>query len=406
MRFLLILTLILSRATCCLSQGFIGEAKLPAVDADGFYKIDLSPSLTSHLNNSLSNVRIYDGNDVEVPYILQSEGPVSYAKEFKQYDIVDKRQTKNCCTSLILASPQGHPINNISLSIRNADVTKEARLLGSDDKETWYALKDQFTLSSISNQNNISEIRIVDFPLSNYNYYRIDIADSLTAPLNILAAGYYEGRSQDGKFTEIPGTWIKRDSNSLKRSYLHLQLDTTHIVDRIIVSMKGAPYFLRQAKLYTREAMVNAKSDDKYYYKPLSTFVLSSKQSSVIELEADLAQDLLLIIENKDNPPLEAGSIKAYQLNRYLTAWLKGGETYSLKFGPADLRAPVYDIEYFQDSIPAGIKTLNASPFTQFSKQTEEPSKTFFTSKVFVWVAIIVVMGILGFMAMKMAREV
>src|SRR5688572_25447592 len=127
------------------AQEFIGEASLPVVQADGFYRVLISPQLGGFLNSEFSNVRILDNKGREVPYLYQEELPVQYTTQFKSYEILEKKQQKNCCTSLLLHNPGSQPINNISLSIKNAEVTKQATLLGSDDKENWFALKQHFT---------------------------------------------------------------------------------------------------------------------------------------------------------------------------------------------------------------------------------------------------------------------
>jgi hypothetical protein len=402
-KFIFLLFILIS--TQSFSQTFKGEANIPAVDKDGFYRIFISPEVSTHLNSTLSNVRIYGSKDKEVPYLLQEEIPTQYTQVFKKYEIVEKKQQKNCCTSLVLRNPESKPINNISLSIKNAEVTKLAVLLGSDDNQNWFALKQHFTLSSIDNQNKTSEIKIVDFPLSNYTYYKLQIEDSTSAPLNILNAGYYEVNSEQGKYTEVSTFKIsKSDSVVQKQSFVTIKFDTTHLIDRLAITMTGAPYFLRQASLSIKKERVNRKGKKEAYFEWLYNFELSSKQSSLIDLSGVQINDLLLTIENRDNPPLDVAAVKAYQLNRYVTAWLKKGESYKLKFGGPGLSMPDYDIEYFKDSIPKQTQVLAVGPVFIFKTESTE-SKTFFTSRSIIWVAIVVVVIVLGIMTLRMVNE-
>src|SRR6187551_2396314 len=152
---------LLASSSLTFSQVFKGEASLPAVDTDGFYKIFISPEVSPYFNAQFSNIRIYDQQKAEVPYLFQTESPLYYSEKFKEYEIVEKKQQKNCCTSLMLRNPGSQAINNISLSIKNAEVTKHATLLGSDDRENWFALKQHFVLSALNNQNKTSEVKIV-----------------------------------------------------------------------------------------------------------------------------------------------------------------------------------------------------------------------------------------------------
>jgi len=391
-------------ATVTVAQKFRGEANIPAVEADGFYRVFLSPQVSRHLNEDFTNIRIYDQQNKEVPYLLQQEAQVYYTQTFREYKILEKKQEKNCCTSLILQNLDSSPINNISILIKNAEVTKQATLLGSDDKQNWFALKQHFTLDAIDNKNQTSEIKIVDFPLSNYAYYLLQIEDSTTAPLNILKAGYYEVSSEDGKYTEVTNLSVtKSDSASERKSYIRIAFDTTQIIDKLSVAMAGPTYFLRRASLSVKKEKLNRKGEKEYYYDWLYDFELSSKQSSIIDLSGIQVTELLITVENNDNPSLDITSIKSYQLNRYLTAWLKRG-TYNMKFGDSNLQAPVYDLGFFEDSIPAQPSILAIGPVTIF-KESQAESTTFFTSRTIIWFAIALVIVVLGYMSLKLMRE-
>lgn len=391
--------------TSVFGQTFRGEASLPKVEADGFYRISISPELSTHLNAEFTNIRIYDQLNKEVPYLFQQDDPVKYTEVFKEYKIVEKKQEKNCCTSLVLQNANETPINNISLSIKNAEVTKIATLLGSDDKENWFALKERFTISSINSQERTSEIKIVDFPLSNYSYYLIQLEDSSSAPLNILKAGYYEVNAEDGTYTSIPSfKTTKSDDLQSKQSFVRIIFDTTQVVDKISIGMSGAPYFLRRASLSIKKERLNKKKEKEFYYELLNYFELSSKQGTILELPGIQGEDFLITIENDDNPPLEVAAVKTYQLNRYLTTWLTKGQSYSVKLGEMEQQAPVYDISYFKDSIPNQPQILSLGPISFLKKDLQE-TPTYFTSRSIIWVAIVIVVVVLGFMTMRMVNE-
>ena len=305
----------------------------------------------------------------------------------------------------MLRNPQGSSINNINLSIKNAEVTKHATLLGSDDKQNWFALKQSFILSTLDNKNQTSEIRIVDFPLSNYTYYLLQIEDSTSAPLNILKAGYYEVSSEDGKYTEVKSlTVTKSDSATEKKSYVQIAFDTTQIVDKLSVAMTGPTYFLRRASLSIKKEKLNKKGIKEHYYEWLYDFELSSKQPSVIDLSGIHVNELLITIENNDNPALDAATVNAYQLNRYLTAYLKKGVSHTLKLGTLELQAATYDLGFFKDSIPNQPPVLAFGAVSIF-KEDQSESQTFFTSRSIIWIAIVLVIIVLGFMSLKLIRE-
>lgn len=388
------------------AQEYIGEASLPNVDADGFYRIMISPQLSGLLNSTFTNVRILDQHGKEVPYLFQQEIPVQYTTHFKPYTIVEKNQEKKCCTKLILQNPKAEPINNISLSIRNADVTKQATLLGSDDKQNWFALKQHFTISSINSYDKTAEIKIVDFPLSNYTYYLVQIDDSTSAPLNIISAGYYEVNSENGNYTENMVRISKADSLREKKTYVSILFDSARVIDKFELSMVGAPYFLRVAELYQKKQRVNKKGNKETYFDLVYPFEISSKQPSVLELNGIKAQEFQIIISNEDNPSLDIAYLKAYQLNRYLTAWLKKGEEYTVKIGTTALATPSYDITFFKEKIPPTPAILNIQGLHLYEHTPDKKDDIFFSSKMLIWAAITLVVIVLGFMTFNMTKDV
>jgi hypothetical protein len=400
--------------TVCLIAGegiaqtpaFVAEASLPPVTKDGFYEVEIVPALAVYLNGSFGNIRLYDAQHHEVPYLLREESVRYFAGQFTPYEILEKKQEEGCCTSLILHNPKQSELNSIQLVIRNAEVTKEATLLGSDDRKQWFALKQHFLLSP-SNTNGTSEVKIVDFPLSNYRYYSLRIADSTSAPLNILNAGYTEdNRVEEAKFTEVPVQKITTGQKSgEKNTYITLRFDTARLVDKLELKMKGAPYFLRHAVLYEPQQRISKKGETSTYYNRLQEMEVNSHHPTTLEFPALKVKEFLIVIENQDNPPLEVAEAKPYQRRRYLTAYLKSGTTHTLDFGPESLSTPAYDLAFFKDSIPDQPQVIDAGAITVFKQKQPETSPTFFTTKAFIWAAVIGVIAVLGFMSVKLLKE-
>lgn len=388
------------------AQSFVGEASLPPVTKDGFYKILISPSTAVYLTPGFDNVRIFDREKKEVPYIFQQEDMSRTTREFNSYEILEKKQEPGCCTSLILHNPRQSLLNSINLIVKNAEVTKEATLLGSDDRKNWYALKQHFLLYPSANSGGTSEVKIVDFPLSNYIYYTLRIDDSTSAPLNILSAGYFQATIENGEYDEVPIERVsKTDSVAQKKTYVHLQFDTSRIVDKVDVSLSGQPYFLRRAKLYIKKERTLKRGGSEWFYDLFQEIEVNSRHETTIGLDGIKVQDLLLVVENEDNPSLDLAAVKTYQLKRYLTAWLKHDGQYTVRIGDSKSTKPVYDLSFFKDSIPGNPEVLTPGAVRVFAPTAEEPPFTFFTTKAFIWAAVVMVIGVLGFMSARLLKE-
>jgi hypothetical protein len=400
----ILIIVLFSYAPLTFAQIFIGEASLPRIENDGFYRIELRPEITTHLNPRFTNIRIYDGLQ-EVPYVFESELSSESSVSFREYQIVEKSEVDSF-TSLILRNPARTPINNISLLIKNADVSKVATLSGSDDRKNWYALKESFIVSNINGSDQTSEIRIVDFPLSNYEYYAIRIDNRRSNPLNFLKAGYYETIQGKGQYWQVPSVkFIQSDSSEQRKTYVRVTFDTLRFVDKITWTINGGPYYLRNAAIYEQRTRTNKKGKKERYLEYLSPIIFKSSAPEEINLPGIKVNELLLVIENEDNPPIKIQNIEAFQLRRYLTAWLKKENQYVIRIGPEDLREPVYDLPFFREDIPSVVPFLDAGIVSINSERKPVVSSGFFTNRAIIWSAIILVIILLGFMSVKLIRE-
>jgi hypothetical protein len=392
--------------TVVYAQKFYASAELDHVSVDTFYRIPITPVLAQHLQSSFANVRLFDSKNQQVPFILQEEQPEYTQETFTEYEVVEKKQDKGCCTTLIVRNNTETIIGNISLVIRNADVVKQATLSGSDDLKEWFAIREKFTLQSLSSAHGPVEIKPVHFPLSSYQYYKLFIHDSVSAPLNIIKAGYYDVRTSSGIHTPVASKSISTsDSTSEKKTYLSLSFSAPQLIDKIELVMSGSPYFSRPARILEKHRVKKGKRTTDYF-STVQSFTIDSAHPSVIALPSLRTKELIIEIENGDNPPLQVKSWQAFQLNRHLVAWLRKGESYTLKFSAENMSYPQYDLSRFSHILPDSIHAIGTATVRAIvQKPAVEKSPVIFSSKILIWIAIVVVIAALGFMSVRMVRE-
>lgn len=386
------------------AQEFSAKGKLETVGADGFYKVFLSPTEASYLNEALTNARILDSKNTEVPYLFIEESPVYLQQLFKEYEIQSKKITPGGSTTIRLHNPDQTPINNISLVLKNAEAQKNANLTGSDDGKQWFVVREYFTFYPVNNTNSVAEVRAIEFPLTNYKYYQLEISDSTSAPLNILKAGYYDKSVTLGLFTAISDSVSISTRNQEKRTYITLKFKEGQVIDKLELSMKGTTFFQR-AGFVTMERVRKIKKHEERYTERIENFMVRSGQTTLITFTGLKTNNLTLCIENGDNPALSINEVKASQLNRYLIAWLTKDQSYTIGFKGKDVNPPSYDLKYFRDSIPANAQVLKINDLQPILAATVSGDPTFFTNKNIIWIALGAVILLLGYMSLKLVRE-
>lgn len=375
---------------------------LPDIAQEGFYRILLTPAHTSRMQAQLADARILTADATEVPYLADSEAQELHYTRYRAYEIIEEQRIPGQHSVYIVHNPEKKAINNLTLIIKNAAVKKEIKLLGSEDLQEWFAVKEQSILASVNNPSGTSEIKLLDFPLSDYAYFKLQIQDSVSAPIQITSIGYYEHFSESGHYQEIPAVTTRQlESKAEKLSIIELSFPRQQLLDRLELEIAGPSFYHRQARLEAEVSYAN-----KPYFELIETFILSSATPHVLTLPALRTGRLRIIIENGDNPPLQLKA-RAWQLNRYLVAYLQQGETYTLQFGNRSLDAPAYDLHYFRDSIPPTAAVLETGGIKEIpAKVVSQPvSKSIFGTTLYIWLAIIAVACLLGYVTYRMVNE-
>jgi len=386
------------------AQNFRYESGLPAIDSSGFYKIQVPPEINSKLKTDFSDLRLNEDKQMEVPYLLKDESSVKYLSSFKEYQIVDRIFSKDSITQIILKNESGERINNISLLIRNADVRKDLKLTGSFDRKQWFVVKEYESISSLNNEKEIAEIKLINFPLSNYSFYKIELNDKHSAPVDVLKAGYYESTIIKGQFTELKSQMSITDSLKQKVTWAQITFEDTLSVDEIEFTINGPLYYLRPVDLFYSIGVTKTKN--KIYFDRIT---LDSKSSLRFDIGRIKVKEMWFKIYNEDSPLLKISTIRCFQLNHYCLAYLEKGKQYQLRFGDSLLTAPNYDIKYFQSVIPqSNLKILYPGKVAEIKQEPKRESmdiKSIWNDKRFVWAALLVVILLLGFVTFRLMRD-
>ncbi|AKQ44406.1 hypothetical protein TH63_00170 [Rufibacter radiotolerans] len=399
---------------CCLlwqqaeAQDFSWQAQILPATQKGYHRLLLTPEIIGRLQPGLEDVRLFNQAGQTVPYLLRAEVPVQYKRLFKPYQILRYTRRPGGMSEVLVHNPQQRAINNISLLIGNAEVRKQVSLSGSDDQQNWYVLKERDWLYAIQNTQRTAEVKLLDFPLSKYRYFRLQLNDSTSAPLNILKAGYYDTYSEAGKYTRIPVlSFSRKDSAGTHITYLRLTFGQPVYPDQVAVHISGPDFYHRPGKVVLgKKRVYNRRGKPRRRRSRLQEIsvplLLSSNAPALVDFPRQRVEELELQIENGDSPGLTIDSVQVLQLNRYLVASLDSGQTYTLRYGDEKLSAPNFDLAYFQDSIPQTLPLLIPEQAKALKLKKAPGSRG---SKLLIWAAIALLALGLGYMTVKLLRD-
>lgn len=364
------------------------RATLPPVEADSFYAIDLPAPLIGAARDDLADLRIRDEHGREVAYFVREATSVSRGRDFEPYLIELIRRTFQ---TDIRIQTDGERISSFMVRVKHADTDKKAILKGSNDGESWYAVRDCIRLSEQAEVHGTEALLTVSFPVSDYRYYLLSINDSLSAPLNILSVGRNgAGDTHIRHLMKIPAThYALRTDNARKQTELTLSFPYPYRFEDVV-------FYISAPEDYDRAVWLAGTKIGRLRSEAGSAQALQSLPHSMDTLRFRIA--------NGDDQPLRIDSVAARIVRRYAVAQLKRGR-YTLTYGDAAAHAPQYDLT-FRKRVPDDLPHLSVVSIEHIGDSDEPPHPWIVFLKTYgVWIVIALVTIQLLYMVWRMMRK-
>ncbi len=396
--FLILVFLVLH--TYC--QNYIGT--IDTIKQKGLHKIMLSKEIRSAANENFNSLRIKDVKENEVPYTLIYNTNTVFSK-FLPAKIISKKVLKDSITSLILANVSGKNQQRIVLKIANNNIIKYYTVSGSNDTENWFGLVSNKRLNYLNSKQKTFTEKVIEFPLNNYRFIRIDFDDKHSLPINILDAGVYRSKF----FVQEPSIIdnFKQESitpENRKTTQLKFTANSSHKVNTIAFSITS-DFFLRKAKIIVKEKRTIKKRIETYD-KIIAIFQLNSKNNNTFDVRGLNTNEFYVEIENEDNPPLTIDKITFFQDPIYMVTNLNKDEKYNIIIDSTLLK-PKYDIGNFISNTISSIEKTTVLNFHKVEQKSQELKKpAFWQTKTFMWVCLILGGIFVVFFALKLLKDI
>jgi hypothetical protein len=376
-------------------KNFKYEAALPKINNTGFYRISLQPALVAKARADLSDIRIVDAKGNFIPYIQAGSLPQKDQKSFVVFNQVDARLSTDTGTTFIVENKTGLALDRLWIKLQNTAVQRKVNLVGSDDLKQWFAIQEDVPLQEAVVNSEGTYMQSLAFPTSNYRYLKILVNDKNKAPIKFLQAGVYTEYAASLTYIPIAPAQISRtDSN--KTTYVTIKLNDNYQVNKLHINITSPKYFKRDVMVYQiigRDKQLLGEAE------------LNSAKPTDLLIAAKACR-LLLQISNGDNLPLAIKGIEAYQSDESLISYLDGKQTYKLLAGDASVQAPEYDLKFFADSIRDDIPQISHEAVQKNTAYQTKQVKAGRDYTLFIWIAIVVALGLLLFLTLKMTKEV
>lgn len=379
------------------SQDFEYEAEIHQVDSNTYYDIFIRPEITSKLNYKFSDIRIYDVDNNEVPFVRRLEiDKDNTSQQLEMPFLENQHKISKKITSVIVDNQQYKQVDNLLLIIENTNSEVWLNISGSYDDKNWEILKENTRYQPEISDSLSTEVHIKNIPTSKYKYYKILAYDYNTEVINVLKVYNFKFSDKERKFSEVQKpTFIQDDTSETGKTIVNISFDEEQYIDKILFKISKPRYYLRKAELTKKDSLTGKKIKLDYYDQKQKEFNLCSDSSNAIFLSRYKAKELFLVIDNNDDAPLEIFDIVAYQENEYFIAYLEEAKTYFLRFGNKNLAPPIYDLKFFKDKIPEKTAVVDVHKIIRLIDKDAENKKQIKIKPGLLWLAFGIIVAIL-----------
>ncbi len=384
----------------------ITKAKIQPVANNGLHKMVVPAEIRSYSKDDLSDFRIFDSKNREVPYFLVADALEKRSEQFEDFPIISKQVVNKKSTSIEIKNPKGQ-IKGLRLVIANSEVTKKYSISGSNDQKEWYGLINNGILSDLKSLETTTVVKEFSLPLCSYRFLKIVFDDSTTLPINVLKIGnlqtsFLRGAMQEIKAKSIQTTQVTAE----KKTVIKIEFDFPQFIDKVAFDILKTNLFKRNARIYTDNERIEKHKTVKYQ-DDIARFSVVSNQDNVYHIAHTKQEYLTIEIENQDNPPLKISDIKFFQKPIFAVADLKSNENYTIVTGNLNLMSPNYDLAFFKETIS---DTLPETQITSIEYQKQEDTAikktSFWQQPWFMWLCISAGGLMILFFSVRLIKEI
>jgi hypothetical protein len=394
---------------CSVSIGQINQygyrRELTGIE-DQWHKVILPDEIFEKVMPGLSDIRIFGITEkkdtIEAAYILQ---PATEKIVLKDVPFKLINQSKNArgyyYTFAIRAN---NSINQIRVDFDQQNFDWRLTLEGSQDQQEWFSIVEDYRILSIKNELTDFKFTDVVFQDSKYTYFRMNINSAgkpglIAAKLSLIDSIDGSYRKYKLKLAEVS------ESKQNKQTIIAVDLKSVVPVCWLKIYVKGAFDYYRPITIEYITDSIKAQKGWVYNYNTLSSGMLSSFGNNVFAFNSTMLKKLKIIIENRDNKPLQIDSIAAKGNVYSLICRFTEPATYYLTYGNVLASRPDYDIDHFTDMIPKQLKTLQLGNEQLTGEKITSKTGPLFQNKMWLWAIMTLIIVLLGWFSLSLMKK-
>jgi hypothetical protein len=337
---------------------FKNQRAIVPSSSSGYAKLELDENIYNNLLIPPYDIRLFDKNNTEVPYFLNTQYPIS--KENNTSVIITNKGYINDYIHLELSLFNiSKPISSLKFDINtNNTYIIQPEIKGSDDKTTWVDIKTSSFLYKISSKSSQFSDTIYIDPIT-FQYLKVDfkVLSGNVIPDNIRSVFYSQSSQQ-----------ISQLSKNKNSGIVNTQIEGEKSIVLIDNKYANAPIdrvnFIIENKDFSRQVALFGSNDQKKWDIIASAeeiYSIKVQKTNVSKTYLDTSNVNYRYIKahflNNDSAPLTISSVEVLYYPDYIIFDCIANTTYTAYFGNSKIKDARYNTAKLQNFID--ITSLN-----------------------------------------------
>jgi hypothetical protein len=267
-------------------------------------------------------------------------------------------------------------------------------------QKEWFEIDEQRIISIQNTEMNFTAASL-HFATTNYRYLRVQL--EVDKPLSFIKATFKNQVIDPGILTEVATAFNQTLDKPAKQSIVNISLLELQPIVQLNVETDETNDYYRSFRLERLMDSTKSPKGWEYFYESIAEGYLTSIDKNEFYFNYSLAKKLRLIISNADNAPIKIKAVSIYSPKVELIARLKPNNNTFLYYGNSTISEPSYDLVVFKEKIPTSAPAVSLMAEEKLTKE-KEPVSAIIENKIWLWVVMAAIMGLLGFFTLKMMK--
>ena len=379
--------------------------KINKTGNEDYYSVKITPGIMAKSKSDLSDIRIYNAEEkdtIEIPYIQEWMG--SSIEEFDAPSVlINESYSEKCCSYVTFKFDEKQSINRIQLKIEEDNFDKSVKLEGSNDNKQWVTVREHLRIVGFSNGDMKMKYAALNFPLSEYIYFRLTFDDTNSDKIKVLSASTIDVDIRKlGSYSELTVA-ARKDSINMenKTAEIILDLKQKFFLSQVILFPKKDKDFFRNVNIYYSSGTITSPKGIFENWTMNGSGVLRSDDENKFSFLNAQSSKIKIEIFNHDDQSIEIPEIKIFSEDFRLVSQLPVSDNLFLCYGKENDIGPTYDMVHFEDKIPD--KVSEAVYGEEVSRGTVLAEvNPLFKQKMWLWIILGIVIVIITAFSLRM----